>query len=155
MPCNLDSWFALSTPARLLWWLAATLCGLALLWWQVVSPQQKALTQAGLEQAMRQQTRAEQWRKLRALEPPADAAISAPEERCFFSPLSLPAPGQQLVRWQPEPGGGEAELETPWQAAVDLFQRLASCDMQIASFALTSGDGALRFTLHLEHGNGD
>lgn len=155
MACNIDSWFALSPLARLLCWLAATLCGVALLWWLVIAPQQKELAQLSSLQAAQDEARTAQWRKLRALAMPADAFASALATTCRFSPLNLPAHDQQLVRWQPGQGGGQAELETEWGAAMNIFQRLAECGMSVSSFSLTNGRGALRFIVQLEQGNGD
>jgi len=155
MICNFERWFALSTPARFFCWLAATLCGVALLWWLAISPQQEQLAQLGSQQTVRGAARQAQWRKLRALALPAAAFAPAPVTRCDFSPLSLPSQEQQLVRWQPERGGGEAELETAWGAAVNVFERLAECDMLLPAFSLSGAGGTLRFIMQLEQGHGD
>ncbi|MGP3590524.1 HofO family protein [Vagococcus sp. WN89Y] len=155
MGCNLDRWLALSVTARLLCWLAATLCGLALLWWLLISPQQKQLAQLARERTAREASRQVLWRTLRALEPPAGAPLPAFAHTCLFSPLSLPSQEQQLVRWQPERDGAEAELETGWEAAVNVFQRLAQCDMHIPAFSLAGTGNTLRFIMQLEQGDSD
>lgn len=145
---NPDSWFALSPRGRLLGWLAAVLCSLALLGWLVVMPQHTRLQQLHDNQAVREASRTAQWRTLRALAVPEGAQALAKARA--FSPLGLQSQAQQLVRWQPGAGGGEVELETRWAAALTTFTQLAQCDMLIPSFSLTAGEGGLRFLLQLE-----
>ncbi|MGY5955078.1 hypothetical protein ACUY4R_002862 [Kosakonia sp. BK9b] len=151
MRLNADRWLALSPFRQVLCWLLSVLLGGLLLWWLILLPLKNGQAQRLSQQATQQNLLREQWRKLRAISPPAhkesDAALRV------FTPLDFQGAGRQLTRWQPTQNGGEMMLETEWHAVAGTFPLIAERNMLISAFSLLADERGLHFTLRLEHDN--
>lgn len=148
MPRDLAFWYALSPRFRALSGVTVVVLMMTLCWWGLVRPITTERHGLDAQRAAQQPARQARWKALLELKPPA-ATASDDETSEAFSPLALQSAGRQLIRWQPNGGGGEMLLEAQWTQIPQTFLYLAGCNMRAEAFSLVMKENRLHFTLQL------